>query len=214
MSRSLQVGDRTLVVMILWGAGFAPVLAVAARLSVAIAMAPLVTALLATAAALISLGLSSGFGSTFVAVIALANIAAIAVLRRKGLDSIDTGGGLVPIGVAVAVGVLAGMALKVPPVSWDARSIWLFQSEWIAQGGDGFRAALENDAFAFAHRDYPKLVPAVGAIALSFSADDYSLGQFAFGVLSISGVTTLVAVVLWASRRLSPAVELPAVVES
>jgi hypothetical protein len=77
------------------------------------------------------------------------------------------------------------------PTEWDSRAIWFFHARWFWSGGEQARAAIGNPALAYAHADYPPLVPGSTAGLWSlWNGGDMRLAQ------AVTSIQTWLAVVL------------------
>ena len=79
--------------------------------------------------------------------------------------------------VGSAISYLVFYRITPTPLAWDARSIWLFHSEWIGKNGL-YSIPQRNEAFRFSHPDYPIGVPSVIGTAwkIGISKFDYAFG--------------------------------------
>ena len=166
---------------------------------VAVVVAPLVTALQCTVAAVAMVVVGGAFGWWLAAVTLVAWGSAALVLRRPrpALPSL----GAVDVAVMYVPLLLPALLVRRPPVAWDARSIWWFHASWIEGGAGAFRDALANPALAYSHPDYPPLVPATVAGAwTSTGGSGLWIAQAVSTVLTLSAV----AMLAYAVRHLVP----------
>lgn len=181
---------------VLAAAGFLPALAVTRSAVYAAPLGPIVGALVLWAAAQLDFLTSLGWTATAVPTVAVVNLAAAAAIwadREQAWSEIrhrtagwDTGL------VALVASLGPWTMVRRSPVDWDARSIWFFQAEWIAEGGSDGAAALTNPAFIFSHPDYPKLGPAaIAAVWRTFDSRSVEVAQATTSVVVVSAVVAI-----------------------
>lgn len=185
-----------LALLALFAAGALPAAAVAGVRVEAVALAPLIFALLCSAAAVLALAFSGPLLPWLAFAVVAANLAAVSALRRRRASPpVEAGAGAGQVAAGLLVLFAAALplaALRRPVVDWDARSIWSFHGRWFYAGGDYLRDALGNPAFAFSHADYPPAVPStMAAIWRLTGGIDPHLGQAATGVLNFAAVALL-----------------------
>ncbi len=175
------------------------------RLVMTLVVAPLVTALMCTAAGF-SMVLIGGRMALWLPLLFVVQIvAAWLVLGRprrwpasRSPGAPEQGSpGLPPVSgwdVVIMFVPLAVPALLVllPPTGWDARSIWWFHASWFSSGGSALRDALGNPVFAFSHADYPPLAPATiaGSWAMSGSTS-LRIAQTISTLLTLAAIAML-----------------------
>lgn len=188
-------------------AGLPLAYAITRDVAVAVVLAPLVTGLQCSAAAvaMVLVGGPELGGSPFgpwSAVVTVASWGLAAGLIRRPRAPLPTLG-IVDLVVMYGPLLLPALLVRRPPVAWDARSIWWFHASWIDGGAGAFRDALANPALAFSHPDYPPLAPATIAGAWSLSSGSgLWVAQVVTTVLTLSAV----AVLAYAVRHLVPSV--------
>ena len=161
-----------------------PALALLGARTTTVFITPLVGALFAAIAAELEAAVGSTFLTWYVILAVLANVAALAWLRRRfvasrraqrtQLQPLDGGG---PRGWAwpswwswatVAVMALAGawplQVLRAPLLGYDGFAIWTLHSLFIYGGHSIYQGALTNPDYLFTQPNYPPLVSATGAL--------------------------------------------------
>lgn len=89
---------------------------------------------------------------------------------RNPIDSFD----LIFVSLLLVFGI--GFLVHLPPpLSWDARSIWLFHASWLSHGETVFSAAQTLDSLSFSHPSYPFGGPAAIAVVWLLSGTQESL---------------------------------------
>lgn len=198
MSLSLLV---LLVVVV--GLGILPAYAVARDLPVAIPLAGAVTLSAAGVGGTISAVLSAPLLAGVIPVLLAVNGAAWWWFRRDGvtprrLVATTRGEGLDAVFVVVGLFAPALVSLAyrpIPPIGWDARSIYWFHAAWFQHGGGVVRAGIANPLFRYAHSDYPPGPPAlIGSIWKVTGGEDLALARdltFVLTALAIAGLAWL-----------------------
>ena len=162
------------LVVVLGAAGILPALAVARRSPVVIFLAPLIGAGLAAVAALIEFGVGGSLPADYAVVTAIANLAVIAWWLTTG-RSVQVpvgprwGWSLATVVVVLGCLVVPLNVLRVPAIGADPNTIWLTHALLAYGGHHEYLTGLQNAAYQFSNPDYPPLVPAVGALAFTFS---------------------------------------------
>lgn len=180
-------------------AGVPVAYAVTRHVVVAAVLAPLVTALQCTVAAVAMVLVGGPFG-VWLAIATLASWGSAALVVRRPRPAMPSLG-VVDVAVMYVPLLLPALLVRRPPVAWDARSIWWFHASWIEGDSDAFRDALANPALAYSHPDYPPLVPATIAGAwTSTGGSGLWIAQAVSTVLTLSAV----AMLAYAVRHLVP----------
>ena len=208
---NLAAAHLLAVLALLIGPGLLPAFALAGRTPLALAIAPLLTALGCTAAVVVSVLGRLPFGASLALVFAVGLAASVAALvrgrRRAPMRRSVT---WPQLGVLASALVLPLQAVRRPPVDWDARAIWLLHADWFRVGGADAVAALGNPVFAPTHPDYPPLAPGTMAGVWAVLGRDFELGQLAVALLIASAILAiglaLCIVVTGVSRALTTAV--------
>jgi hypothetical protein len=161
-----------------------PALALLGARTTTVFITPLVGAVFAAIAAELEAAVGSTLLTWYVILAVLANVAALAVLRRgfvaswkaqrTQLQALDGGG---PRGWAwpswwswatVAVMALAAgwplQVLRTPVLGYDGFAIWTLHSLFIYGGHSVYVGALTDPVYRFSNPNYPPLVPATGAL--------------------------------------------------
>lgn len=194
------------VVGLLAGAGYLPARAVVGDRVLALAVAPLVTALGCAAAGAVSLVTKAPLGVSLSLVFALAWAGSIVAFRRRPVPArppaVTPPTSLSPWHLAFLVGVVAVplLAVRRAPVDWDARSIWFFHADWFWTGGAKAVAAFDDPSLAFSHPDYPPLAPGTAASVWTLLGRDLELAQLTFSLLGASALVTMAAVLALVTR--------------
>jgi len=169
--------------------------------------APLATGVLGALFVPLMIFLGAPFALVAIAVLLVAIGCAVWVLRRRETYLPAPPDGW-PWAFAIpAAAIIPLLTFRLPPVAWDARSIWWFHARFFLEGGGSTVDALRNGAFEFSHPDYPPLSSAATALDWWFSGSQPLRGaQLQTTVLTVSAVIALGAVV-WrlAGSRLSAA---------
>jgi hypothetical protein len=173
--------------------GFLPATALAGTsLPLSLALAPLMTGLMASAAVMVCLALAWPVLPVFAVLVGAAVTAALRSLRaQQRLPALGTA---LPLPEFAVLGVLLLplAALRRPAVDWDTRSIWLFHARWVSAGGEFFRDALTNPVFTFSHPDYPPIGPAtVGTLWDMQGRIDSDQGKVVVGFLTFAAVAVV-----------------------
>lgn len=193
--------------VLLVAVGFPLAYAVTRQVVLAAVLAPLVTGLQCTAAAvlMVVVGAPDISGVPFALWLVLATVAAwvvAAVLLRREQAPLPALG-VLDLAVMYLPLLLPALLVRRPPVQWDARSIWWFHAAWIDAGPTALRDALANPALAFSHPDYPPFSPATVAAAWTVTpGSGLWVAQVVSAVLTLSAV----AVLVYAVRILVPSV--------
>ncbi|MEQ1700024.1 MAG: hypothetical protein ABMA25_07940 [Ilumatobacteraceae bacterium] len=194
--------DHLVTVAVLYGCGLPITLSALNSRVLAVALAPLCTGLLAVLAVLGSLLTGTALAPWLVLWL-LAGWAGAAWWWRQG-----RGHGRSPTvpwwaaGPVVLLTAPALLATNAAAIEWDARSIWWFHAAWFRQGGEVARAAMNNDAFQFAHADYPPFAPATQAMIWTGYHDlDRMLAKAVGAHLTFAAVALLCLLLV----RLAPA---------
>jgi hypothetical protein len=196
-----------LTVLVLAGAGAAPVvLAVGVRWQ-SLLLAPLGGAVMAAVAGLFVVAFAGSTIDWFIGLsIAGLGLGAAGMLVRGRVDrprDDRTGSGGRPasrvIGwsmVAVAV-TWSLLPLRVPSVGLDARAIWLLRSAWFASGHQVTLAALRNPQLLVAHASYPPLISATTAVAWQVTGvHTYRLGVVITALLNGCALAVVAGVLI------------------
>jgi hypothetical protein len=187
----------TLAVLV--SATFYPAWAATGSAPLALFLAPLATAVSASAALMLSIVTHTPSGPWLLLVLAAANLWAFARQRRR-LVTPDASLArqrwrIAVVAVAAAIPV---PALRGTNILWDGRFLWLLHARWVY--GGIYRDVLGSGQFLPSHPDYPPLIPAtVGSLwQLPFSrlwgldpGVDMRSGLIAITVLNISAVALL-----------------------
>jgi hypothetical protein len=186
-------------------------------------LAPLCGALLAAVSATLTLEIAATPMVWFLTLASSVNVAAVAILVRRGRRTGDTiahgicqrlglavRGGRVEAVTAAAIAMACTLPLVGPlssvRVDWDGRSIWLLHARWLYSGHDYLAAAVANPVFTFSHPEYPPAVPSAVAIGWQVTGGvDLRLGQLIIAVLNACAYALLgCAVVRCAGRVRTP----------
>jgi hypothetical protein len=158
-----------LAVVVVWAAGFLPAVAVVGDAGRGLAIAPMVGAVIATVAGLVSVASGLPPALCVVGLAGLAGAAAWGQLRRTGA-SLRPGRVVagqpwwLMLGLAVVLAVPLAVVAR-PGIDWDSQSIWAQKVSWFAEGGSRGREAFGESQAAFSHPHYPPLLPATAGVA-------------------------------------------------
>ncbi len=192
------------VLMLLIGAGLLPARALVGNYPLALATAPLATAVACSMAAVASLTLRVPLALGAALVFPPLWIASLVRVRRappsREPHAAITWRRVLPLMVVLAIPLLA---IQRAPVDWDATWIWFFHSDWFSSGGPAAADALANPDFLFAHPDYPPLAPATVASIWMVLGRDYELAQLTIALLIASATLVVGLSVQIVTQRLS-----------
>jgi hypothetical protein len=195
-------------VLVLASAGAVPVWALVGWRWLAVVLAPLAGAVIASIAGACALVVAGTIIPWFVGLAGGAAVVSLWAGGRLPLQSPDRRqapargfGGNDPLSLrwGARIGALLVLAatawslrpLRVPSVGWDARSIWLLRGSWFA-GSHGFLAASFHDrAELLAHAGYPPLVSA--AVAVSWQATGIHSDRLGVVVIALLNACAAVA---------------------
>ena len=182
------------------GLGFLPALALVRRPILATLIAPLTTAVLASAlgTGIALLRCSMAFG--FWGLVAVAAFAGVFVLRQPELWA-QRDRSFVPLLFPV-VGLVPFSTIRVAPLGYDSSVIWWSHARWFAAGGGVLADAVRNPVFAITHPDYPPFSAApTGALWWLVGNDNLRYAQCVTAILTLSAVCALAYTIWTLSRR-------------
>lgn len=202
--------------------GLGPAMIVAKSRVWALALAPIVGALVCAVAVNISLLLRTSMVPWLVVLGALGWAATWWRWRSGALALGPAEPGPRVLLTAAVVAILPPLLVDLPPTTQDARAIWWLHAGWFYAGGQLAHDAMTNPAYVYTHPAYPPLVPAVIAgvwhlhaaydallalrITQAFTAAAIaSLAYFVARVLRVQGrvaigVAVAVVLVAWGSQ--------------
>lgn len=196
-----------LAVVALFAIGWFPAALVTRSPLWATLTAPLATGVLAATWVSVMILVGAPFVAVVVAAVLTSAACAAWVLRDRARYLAPLPPGWRWALLVPAVGLVPLLTVRLPPVGWDARSIWWFHARWFLEGGGATVDALRNRAFDFAHPDYPPLASATTALDWWFTgSQSLRAAQVGSAVITLSAVVTLGALI-WrlAGPRLSAA---------
>lgn len=167
--------------------------------SVAPAVAPLVTCLIAAVAGIAAMMTSSQPLLWFGAIVLVANVAIFvpAEVGRK-----DDWVRPAAVGVVLVLAVLPFLSLLRFSVGQDARFDWLAHARWYFQGGSFLRSTLLGTGAWSRENDYPPLVHAtVGIFWALRGRIDYRSGQIVIALANASALASLGLIMTRVLRR-------------
>lgn len=180
--------SATLVILGLVASGLVPAILLAGPSLFSLFLAPLVTALLATAAGILSVATGTMLMPWVVPIFVLANGAAALRLWQRGMPTASEGG-LLPSGIVALAALSPLAAMRGPQLGWDARSTWLEHASWFLGGGAYTQDVMRNLAYEFSSRDYPPLISSVvAAVWRVWGGMDLIVGNQVITVLNICAV--------------------------
>ena len=182
------------------GLGFLPALALVRRPILATLIAPLTTAVLASAlgTGIALLRCSMAFG--FWGLVAVAAFAGVFVLRQPELWA-QRDRSFVPLLFPV-VGLVPFSTIRVAPLGYDSSVIWWSHARWFAAGGGVLADAVRNPVFAITHPDYPPFPAApTGALWWLVGNDNLRYAQCVTAILTLDAVCALAYAIWTLSRR-------------
>ncbi|MGS2614173.1 hypothetical protein ACVCAH_06535 [Micromonospora sp. LZ34] len=159
----------------------------------AVLLAPLVAALMSTAAVILMILVGGPLVLWLALVLPAAAVLAWWLLRRPGAPA--------PYGgwshaLLTALPLLPPMLFVLEPATrWDSHSIWWLHAGYFGQDGGYAREAIGSAGFAFSHTDYPPLASAPVAAVWSVSGPDFRTAQAIGALISFSAVAMLVHLV-------------------
>lgn len=156
----------------------------------AVLLAPLVSALLSTAAVILML-LAGGPLVLWLALV-LPAAAALAwwLLRRPG-EPVPYGGW--SSALLTALPLLPPLLFVLEPaVRWDPHSIWWLRAGYLSHDGGYAREAIGSAGFVFSHTDYPPLASAPLAAVWSVAEPDFRTAQAVGILIGFSAIAMLV----------------------
>lgn len=198
------VGQALLAIVLLVAGGLPLGYAATRSLPLAVLLAPLASALLASAAIIVMLFAGGPLWFWLLAVF-LAGCAPVPVLLRRhrvpevsGLRTLAADVEPLPHGSWVdalwlAVPLLPPfLRVLAPPMAWDSHSIWWLHAAYFTKGAGYARDAIGNPMFAFSHTDYPPVLSAPVAAAWTvFPGHDLYLAQAVSALVTFSAITML-----------------------
>lgn len=99
------------------------------------------------------------------------------------------------------------------PITWDTHLIWWLHAGYFTQGGDFARAAIGNPVLVFSHPDYPPLASAPVALAWQLlDIRDFYPAAFVTGLLTFSAIAMLIHAIRVATARAHPLLSWPAAI--
>lgn len=94
------------------------------------------------------------------------------------------------------------LRLGTEPVNWDTHLIWWLHAGYFTQGGDFARSSIGNPVLVFSHPDYPPLASAPVSLAWQLlNLRDFYPAAFVTGFLTFSSVAMLIYAVRVATSR-------------
>ncbi|MDG6107386.1 hypothetical protein Daura_50020 [Dactylosporangium aurantiacum] len=105
------------------------------------------------------------------------------------------------------------LRLGTEPVNWDTHLIWWLHAGYFTQGGDFARESIGNPVLVFSHPDYPPLASAPVALVWQLlGIRDFYPAGFVTGFLNWSAIAMLVYAVRVATVRGRPLLSWPAAI--
>ena len=169
---------------------------------VALLLAPLVTALISTAAVVLMVTIGLPFRFWLASTYLVSWAAAGWWLTRPRIATMS-----MSWRAAVAtIAVLAAPFLPIlhPPTAWDAHSIWWLHAGYFLFDGQVARTAMADPGFAFSHTDYPPLASAPVAAVWSLLGQGYRTAQLVSALTTFSAIAMAVVAVRTAFARTRP----------
>lgn len=183
------------VAALLVGPGILPARSLVGARPVGLVVAPLLTGLGCSGAAIVSVAARIPFAAALALVFACVWVASLARIRRRGPGGDGPSVGWGQVAFLAGVATVPLLAVRRPPVDWDARAIWLLHADWLRVGGAEAASEMGNPLFNVTHPDYPPLGPATVAGVWTVLERDYEVGQLVVAILGMSAtVVTAVAV--------------------
>ncbi|MET7419144.1 hypothetical protein [Dactylosporangium sp. NPDC005555] len=187
-----------LAVLILVVAGLPLAYALTRAVPLALVLAPIAGAAVATAAVLLMLAFTGPLMVWFVPVYLLTGVLAWRLRDRPRLPS----SGWRDAALTTLPLVPPMLRLGSEPVTWDTHLIWWLHAGYFTQGGDFARSAIGNPVLTFSHPDYPPLASAPVALAWQvLDIRDFYPAAFVTGFLTLSAIAMLVHAVRVATAR-------------
>ena len=190
-------------VVALVGVGLPLAFALTRDLAVAAVLAPLVTGVQCSVAAVAMVVVGGPFAVWVAGTTVVAWAIAVPLLRRgrrrRPLPTLTLG----DLAVMYVPLLLPALLVIRYPVNWDPRSIWWFHATWIDAGSGPFRDALGNPALVYSHPDYPPLAPATIAGAWTVTG---GTGLWVAQVVSTVLTLSALAMLAYTVRHLVPTV--------
>lgn len=201
--------ETLLAVLILVVAGLPLSFALTRAVPLAIVLAPIAGAAVATAAVLLMLAFTGPLLLWFVPAYLLTGVLAWRLRDRPRLpcsgwrDALLTTLPLVP----------PLLRLGTEPITWDTHLIWWLHAGYFTQGGDFARAAIGNPVLVFSHPDYPPLASAPVALTWQLlGIRDFYPAAFVTGFLTFSAIAMLVYAIRVATVRARALLSWPAAI--
>ena len=163
---------------------------VARRLPLALLLAPLATALTATAAVMLMIACGGPFvGWLLMALVAQYGLVFV-LLRRRPRTPLPYAGWVDCLCYAMPL-VPPFAASRLAPTQWDAHSIWWTHAAYFTTSGAIARTQLGNPSMTFSHTDYPPLLSAAVAVAWRVAGPTFWTAQAASAVVTFAGIALL-----------------------
>ncbi len=198
-----------LAVLVLIVTGLPLSYALTRAVPLALVLAPIAGAAVATVAVLLMLACTGPLLLWFVPTYLLTGVLAWRLRHRARLPSSGWRDAL----LATLPLVPPFLRLGNEPITWDTHLIWWLHAGYFTQGGDFARAAIGNPVLVFSHPDYPPLASApVALVWRLLDIRDFYPAAFVTGLLTFSSIAMLVHAVRVATARAHPLLSWPAAI--
>ncbi|WP_327002756.1 hypothetical protein OHA72_47960 [Dactylosporangium sp. NBC_01737] len=201
--------NTLLAVLILIVAGLPLSFALTRAVPLAIVLAPIAGAAVATAAVLLMLAFTGPLLLWFVPTYLLTGVLAWRLRNRPRLPASGWRDALL-----TTVPLLPPLLrLATEPINGDAHLIWWLHAGYFTHGGDYARAAISNPVLVYTHPDYPPLASAPVALAWQIlDIRSFYPAAFITGFLTYSAVAMLVHAVRVATAQAPALLSWPAAI--
>jgi hypothetical protein len=201
MSKSLLVAAAALLVV---GAGFPLAFALFRRVAFGLLLAPLISALTASAA-VVSMTIVGGPFWLWITLALVANFGLAGFLFVKKLEPLALAGVKDVLWLTVPLIPPFLMVLNLPTALWDSHVFWWMRGGIYLRGAEFTRDSFTNDVHLYTHPDYPPgssaTVAGVWSVVPGF---DLHVAQFVSALLSFSAIGTLAYAVTAVAHRAKP----------
>ncbi|WP_327007467.1 hypothetical protein OHA72_09475 [Dactylosporangium sp. NBC_01737] len=198
-----------LAVLILVVVGLPLSYALTRAVPLAIVLAPIAGAAVATAAVLLMLACTGPLLLWFVPVYLATGVLA---WRLRDRPRIPCSGWRDALLITLPL-VPPFLRLSTEPVTWDTHLIWWLHAGYFTQGGDFARAAIANPVLVFSHPDYPPLASAPVALVWQLlNIRDFYPAAFVTGFLTFSAIAMLIHAIRVATARAHALLSWPAAI--
>ncbi|MEV4508045.1 hypothetical protein AB0K00_03695 [Dactylosporangium sp. NPDC049525] len=201
--------ETLLAVLILVVTGLPLSYALTRAVPLAIVLAPIAGAAVATAAVLLMLACTGPLLLWFVPVYLATGVLA---WRLRDRPRVPSSGWRDALLVTLPL-VPPFLRLGTEPVTWDTHLIWWLHAGYFTQGGDFARAAIGSPVLVFSHPDYPPLASAPVALVWQLlDIRDFYPAAFVTGFLTLSAIAMLIHAIRVATAKAHPLLSWPAAI--